>query len=77
MVSLSENITGLIFTIGQKGLNLGGFKEPLFVIDTDIQKNIIYVGEGKSHPGLYRALEVSKIKYIGFVMIYNYLQEKN
>ena len=52
------------FTIGQrKGLNLGGFKEPLFVIDTDIQKNIIYVGEGKSHPGLYRkALEVSKNK---------------
>ena len=43
------------FTIGQrKGLNVGGTKEPLFVIDTDVDKNIIYTGQGKSHPGLYR-----------------------
>ena len=43
------------FTIGQrKGLQVGGFKKPLFVIEKDIKKNIIYVGEGKNHPGLYR-----------------------
>jgi tRNA-uridine 2-sulfurtransferase len=43
------------FTIGQrKGMNLGGYKEPLFVIGTDVENNIIYVGEGQSHPGLYR-----------------------
>ncbi|MER3374147.1 MAG: tRNA 2-thiouridine(34) synthase MnmA [Allomuricauda sp.] len=43
------------FTIGQrKGLNVGGTKEPLFVIDTDVEKNIIYTGQGKQHPGLYR-----------------------
>ena len=43
------------YTIGQrKGLGLGGFSEPLFVISTDIEQNIIYVGQGKSHPGLYR-----------------------
>jgi tRNA-specific 2-thiouridylase len=43
------------FTIGQrKGLNVGGTKEPLFVIDTDVEKNIIYTGQGKLHPGLYR-----------------------
>ena len=43
------------YTIGQrKGLGIGGFEAPLFVIDTDVAKNIIYVGEGKSHPGLYR-----------------------
>lgn len=43
------------FTIGQrKGLNVGGTKEPLFVIDTDVDKNIIYTGQGKMHPGLYR-----------------------
>ena len=43
------------YTIGQrKGLGIGGFEAPLFVIDTDVVKNIIYVGEGKSHPGLYR-----------------------
>ncbi|NVN19957.1 tRNA 2-thiouridine(34) synthase MnmA [Muricauda sp. HICW] len=43
------------FTIGQrKGLNVGGTKEPLFVIDTDVDKNIIYTGQGKAHPGLLR-----------------------
>jgi len=43
------------YTIGQrKGLNIGGKKEPLFIIGTDTKKNIIYTGEGKGHPGLYR-----------------------
>jgi len=43
------------FTIGQrKGINVGGYEKPLFVIATDVEKNIIYVGEGQSHPGLYR-----------------------
>ena len=44
------------FTKGQrKGLAVGGTKAPLFVIETDVNKNIIYVGEGKEHPGLYRS----------------------
>ena len=43
------------FTKGQrKGLAVGGTKEPLFVIDTDVKANIIYTGQGKGHPGLYR-----------------------
>ena len=43
------------YTIGQrKGLNIGGKKEPLFIIGTDIEKNVIYTGEGKTHPGLFR-----------------------
>lgn len=43
------------FTVGQrKGLNLGGYREPLFVIGTDTVNNIIYVGEGQTHGGLYR-----------------------
>lgn len=43
------------YTVGQrKGLNIGGHKEPLFVIGTDVQRNIIYVGEGKEHSGLFR-----------------------
>ena len=43
------------FTKGQrKGLAVGGTKEPLFVIDTDVDENIIYTGQGKEHPGLYR-----------------------
>lgn len=43
------------FTKGQrKGLGVGGTVEPLFVIDTDVNENIIYTGQGKNHPGLYR-----------------------
>jgi tRNA-uridine 2-sulfurtransferase len=43
------------YTIGQRrGLNIGGFTEPLFVVGTDVQRNIVYVGEGQNHPGLYR-----------------------
>jgi len=43
------------FTKGQrKGLAVGGTKEPLFVIETDVDANIIYAGQGKNHPGLLR-----------------------
>ncbi|RCS27137.1 tRNA 2-thiouridine(34) synthase MnmA [Polaribacter sp. WD7] len=43
------------FTKGQrKGLNVGGTKEALYVIETDVKENIIYTGEGKNHAGLYR-----------------------
>tara|TARA_R110002051_G_scaffold81802_2_gene146126 strand:+ start:6271 stop:7458 length:1188 start_codon:yes stop_codon:yes gene_type:complete len=43
------------FTKGQrKGLAVGGTKEPLFVIDTDVIENVIYTGQGKNHPGLFR-----------------------
>ncbi len=43
------------YTIGQRhGLGIGGHKEPLFVIGKDIDANIIYLGEGGSHPGLFR-----------------------
>lgn len=43
------------FTKGQrKGLAVGGTKEPLFVIETDVTENVIYTGQGKQHPGLLR-----------------------
>jgi len=43
------------YTKGQrKGLAVGGTPEPLFVIDTDVVENIIYTGQGKSHPGLHK-----------------------
>ena len=43
------------FTKGQrKGLDVGGTKDPLYVIDTDVVENVIYTGQGKGHPGLYR-----------------------
>lgn len=43
------------YTIGQrKGLGIGGRKESLFILATDVRENVIYVGEGDAHPGLYR-----------------------
>jgi tRNA-uridine 2-sulfurtransferase len=43
------------FTIGQrKGLNVGGTKEALFIIATDVKNNIIYTGQGHAHPGLFK-----------------------
>ena len=43
------------YTIGQrKGLGVSGRTEPLFIIATDTATNIVYVGQGQSHPGLYR-----------------------
>lgn len=43
------------FTIGQrKGLNVGGTKEALFIIATDIETNAIYTGQGHNHPGLFK-----------------------
>ena len=45
------------FTKGQrKGLNVGGTKEALYVIETDVNENVIYTGEGKSHKGIYRSV---------------------
>ncbi|MCG6186476.1 tRNA 2-thiouridine(34) synthase MnmA [Maribellus maritimus] len=53
---IGEHQGAHFYTIGQrKGLNIGGHKEPLFVIGTDVQRNIIYVGEGQNHPGLFRS----------------------
>ncbi len=50
------------YTIGQRrGLGVGGLNEPPFVIDIDVEKNIVYIGEGKQHLGLFRkALFISK-----------------
>lgn len=52
---IGEHRGAHFYTIGQrKGLNVGGHKEPLFVIATDVKRNIIYVGEGQDFPGLFR-----------------------
>jgi tRNA-uridine 2-sulfurtransferase len=50
------------FTIGQrKGLSVGGHSQPLFVINTDVKNNLVYVGEGANHTGLFRrALKIKK-----------------
>lgn len=52
---IGEHNGAYYYTVGQrKGLNIGGFSEPLFVLETDVYKNIIYVGMGESHPALFK-----------------------
>ena len=56
------------YTIGQrKGLNIGGHKDSVFVIETDIPQKILYVGEGHTHKGLSRSclrIDPSEIHWI-------------
>jgi tRNA-specific 2-thiouridylase len=56
------------FTVGQrKGLNVGGTKEALFVIATNVETNTIYTGMGSAHPGLFKKalrVENSEVHWI-------------
>lgn len=58
---IGEHNGAHFYTVGQrKGLGIGGRKESLFILGTDVQENVIYVGEGDAHPGLWRpALHVA------------------
>ncbi|ALA22720.1 MAG: tRNA (5-methylaminomethyl-2-thiouridylate)-methyltransferase [Candidatus Karelsulcia muelleri] len=62
---IGKHIGAHFFTKGQrKGLKIGGYKFPLFVIEKDIKNNILYVGMGKNHPGLYTKVVLIKKKNI-------------
>src|SRR5210317_181652 len=49
------------YTRGQRrGLDIGGKPKPLFVLQTDVENNVIYVGQGEDHPALlYRGLTIT------------------
>lgn len=52
---IGEHNGAHFYTIGQrKGLDIGGFPEPLFVIGINVEYNQVFVGMGKEHPGLFR-----------------------
>jgi len=52
---VGEHTGAHYFTVGQrKGLGVGGKTEPLFVIQTDVNENVVYTGQGHDHPGLNR-----------------------
>ncbi len=54
-MSAGEHRGAHYFTVGQRrGINIGGRKEPLFVLYPDVQHNILYVGQGHDHPALNR-----------------------
>ncbi|MFM6959767.1 MAG: tRNA 2-thiouridine(34) synthase MnmA, partial [Schleiferiaceae bacterium] len=56
-VAVGEHQGAHYFTVGQrKGLLVGGKPLPLFVLATDVVRNVVYVGQGEDHPGLYRSV---------------------
>lgn len=65
---IGTHIGAQYYTIGQrKGLNIGGHKEPIFIIDIVMETNTIYVGEGHHHPGLSRKalrVDASEVHWI-------------
>ena len=56
------------FTVGQsKGLGIGGHAESCLLISRDIDKNIVFVGEGRNFPGLFRSalkIENSEVHWV-------------
>ena len=63
--------SGLMYhTIGQRqGLGIGGVKggseEPWYVVDKDLQRNILVIAQGSQHPRLFKqGLEVRAIHWI-------------
>ncbi|MGX7593386.1 tRNA 2-thiouridine(34) synthase MnmA [Candidatus Karelsulcia muelleri] len=56
------------FTKGQrKGMKIGGLRKPIFVIEKDLKKHILYVGLGNDHPGLYSSVIFIRTKYIYWI----------
>lgn len=54
-VAIGQHQGAHYFTIGQrKGLAVGGTPDPLFVLAVDTVANILFVGQGKDHPGLFQ-----------------------
>jgi len=69
--SLAGEIKGrhegaLYYTLGQRqGLGIGGEGLPWYVVDKDVDKNILYVGQGENHPALFSAgLIASQLHWI-------------
>lgn len=54
-VEVGEHQGAVFYTVGQrKGLQVGGTEKPLYVLAGDIENNLLFVGRGDDHPGLYR-----------------------
>jgi len=51
----------MYYTIGQRqGLGIGGPGEPWFVVSKDLDKNILFVVEGKNHPALFHSALIAE-----------------
>ncbi|WP_281351672.1 tRNA 2-thiouridine(34) synthase MnmA [Alkalicoccus luteus] len=56
----------MYYTLGQRqGLGIGGAGEPWFVVDKDLERNVLIVGQGYHHPLLYsEALKAESVNWI-------------
>jgi tRNA-specific 2-thiouridylase len=56
----------MYYTIGQRqGLGIGGEGLPWYVVDKDIEHNILYVEQGEDHPALFNsALLASQLHWV-------------
>ncbi len=46
----------MFYTVGQReGIGIGGTKEPYYVVDKDIEKNILYVAQGRDNLHLFKS----------------------
>jgi tRNA-specific 2-thiouridylase len=53
---VGEHTGAHFYTIGQrKGLGVGGKAIPLFIVHTDAESNVVYVGQGENHRALMRS----------------------
>lgn len=59
---VAEHLGAHFYTVGQrKGLHIGGRPNPSFVLQIDVEHNLVFSGQLDSHPGLNRyALKVNK-----------------
>jgi len=57
----------MYYTIGQRqGLGIGGAGEAWYVVDKDIEKNILFVEQGENHPALFNSgLTASQLHWVG------------
>lgn len=56
----------MYYTIGQRqGLGIGGAGEAWYVVDKDIEQNILYVEQGEQHPALFSpSLAASQLHWV-------------
>lgn len=79
--TVGEHKGAHFYTRGQrKGLQIGGKPLPLFVLATDVDENIIYVGQGEEHGAMYyRGLYVNadEIQWIRPDLETDFLQDSS
>lgn len=63
---VGEHKNAVYYTIGQRGgLNIGGSEKPYYVVEKDVEKNIVYVVMGSDHPNLNKDyLSATKVKLL-------------